>query len=242
MNKKKKFLLIDVETANSTLYPLVYDIGYAVVDKEGCVYEQKSLIIKDIFFFEKRLMSTAYYSRKIPKYLEKISTHQAQVVDFLTAKWLIRDIIKKYDIKTVCAYNASFDTRALNTTLRYLTKSKYRWFFPYDIEINCIWHMACQVLYTQRRFADFVIQNNYISSAGNLQTSAEIGYKYLTNNTKFLEEHQGLQDVLIECQIMAKCYSLHKKMDKSINRNCWKIPTEYHKNYIDKQFNKLKEV
>ena len=56
MNRKKKFLVVDVETANDTLYPLVYDIGYAVVDKEGNVYKQNSVIIRDIFCFEKELM------------------------------------------------------------------------------------------------------------------------------------------------------------------------------------------
>lgn len=241
MNRKKKFLVIDVETANDTLYPLVYDIGYAVVDKEGNVYEQKSLIIRDIFCFEKELMETAYYSKKIPKYLERISTHQSQVVDLLLARWIIKDTMEKYNIKTICAYNAFFDINALNTTLRYVTKSKYRWFFPYGMEINCIWNMACQLLYTQKRFAEFAIQHDYFSPSGNLRTSAEIGFRYLTDETQFTEEHQGLQDVLIECQIMAKCYAQHKKVNKSINKMCWRIPTEHHKEYINKRLLELKE-
>lgn len=240
MNRKKKFLVIDVETANDTLYPLVYDIGYAVVDKEGNVYEQKSLIIRDIFCFEKELMETAYYSKKIPKYLERISTHQSQVVDLLLARWIIKDTMEKYNIKTICAYNAFFDINALNTTLRYVTKSKYRWFFPYGMEINCIWNMACQLLYTQKRFADFAIQYDYFSPSQNLRTSAEVGFRYLTNETQFTEEHQGLQDVLIECQIMAKCYAQHKKVNKSINKTCWRIPTEHHKEYINKRLLELK--
>lgn len=241
MNRKKKFLVIDVETANDILYPLVYDIGYAVVDKEGNVYEQKSLIIRDIFCFEKELMKTAYYSKKIPKYLERISTHQSQVVDLLLARGIIKDTIEKYNIKTICAYNAFFDINALNTTLRYVTKSKYRWFFPYGMEINCIWNMACQLLYTQKRFAEFAIQYDYFSPSGNLRTSAEIGFRYLTNETQFTEEHQGLQDVLIECQIMAKCYAQHKKVNKSINKTCWRIPTKHHKEYINKRLLELKE-
>ncbi len=234
MNRKKKFLVIDVETANDILQPLVYDIGLAVVDKEGNIYEQKSLIIKDIFCKEKDLMTSAYYANKIPKYLESISTHQAQVIDLMSAKWLIRDIMEKYGIKVICAYNAYFDTMALNNTLRYVTKSKYRWFFPYGTEVNCIWHMACQLLYTKRKFANFVIENGYISPSGNIQTSAEVGFRFLTNETQFEEAHQGLQDVLIECQIMAKCYAQHKKVDKSINRMCWKIPTAHHKKILEK--------
>ena len=150
--------------------------------------------------------------------------------------------MEKYKIKTVCAYNASFDVRALNTTLRYVTKSKYRWFFPYGTEYNCIWNMACQLLYTQKRFAEFAIQHDYFSPSGNLQTSAEIGFRYLTDETQFEEEHRGLQDVLIECQIMAKCYAQHKKCDKTINRGCWRIPTAHHKDYINKRLAELQDA
>lgn len=242
MNRKKKFLVLDVETANDIEQPLVYDLGYAVVDKEGYVYEQKSLIIRDVFFSDNdTLMKTAYYAKKIPKYYEAIYTKQAEVVDLLLAKWRIKQVMEKYKIKTVCAYNASFDVRALNTTLRYITKSKYRWFFPYGTEYNCIWHMACQLLYTQKRFAEFAIQHDYFSPSGNLQTSAEIGFRYLTDETQFKEEHRGLQDVLIECQIMAKCYAQHKKCDKSINRRCWRIPTVHHKEYVNKRLAELQE-
>lgn len=239
MNKRKKFLIVDVETANSTAFPLVYDIGYAVADKTGKIYEKGSLIIKEIFFSDnKELMTTAYYAKKIPKYFENIFTHQSKVVSLLKAKWLLREIMEKYNINIVCAYNANFDVNALNTTLRYITKSKYRWFFPYDTEINCIWHMACQLLYTKRKFVKFAIENGYISKSGNLQTSAEIGYRFLTNEDDFIEEHQGLQDVLIECQIMAKCYLQHKKVDKAINRNCWRIPTTKNKKIIEKSLDK----
>ena len=173
-----------------------------------------------------------YWSFCFPDQTESLTLEEQKIFN---------DVMEKYNIKVVCAYNASFDIRALNTTLRYVTKSKYRWFFPYGTEVHCIWHMACQLLYTQKRFADFALQYDYFSPSGNLQTSAEIGFRYLTNEIQFTEEHQGLQDVLIECQIMAKCYAQHKKVDKSINRACWRIPTEHHKEYINRRFLELKE-
>ena len=39
-----------------------------------------------------------------------------------------------------------------------------------------------------------------------------------------IEQHTGLQDVLIESKIMAECFRKHKKMEKNINRLCWRIP------------------
>jgi hypothetical protein len=86
----------------------------------------------------------------------------------------------------------------------------------------------------------FALANNYISKSNNLQTSAEVGFRYITKETDFQEEHQGLQDVLIECQIMVKCYKQHKKIDKSINRRCWKIPTEHHAEYLKQILQEVK--
>ena len=54
MDKRKKYyLVVDVETANSTEQALVYDLGFSVCDKQGRVYEQRSYIISDVFFDEK---------------------------------------------------------------------------------------------------------------------------------------------------------------------------------------------
>ena len=55
-------------------------------------------------------------------------------------------------------------------------------------------------------------------------TSAEVVWAYLTDNVDFEEKHTGLEDVKIEVQIMAHCFRQHKKMDKGINRLCWRTP------------------
>ena len=224
MSKKQFYLVVDVETANSTDDALVYDLGYAVADREGNVYETGSLIISDIFEGEADLMTSAYYASKIPQYLEGIERQDFVVTNFYNARRIVLSVMEKYSIKKVAAYNASFDSKALNTTQRWLTKSKYRYFFPYDTEICCIWHMACQVLCTQKGYRKFCEANDLRKPSGNLYTSAEAVYAYMTKNVDFDESHTGLADVLIETEIMAKCFAQHKKMDKSINRSCWRIP------------------
>ena len=221
---KNYYLVLDVETANSTNDPLVYDLGFAVCDRKGNIYEAESYVVSDIFYNETELMQTAYYHEKLPKYYEGIKEKAFKVINFYTAKKRIADLIEKYNIKAVCAYNASFDTKALNTTQRYLTNSKYRYFLPYGTEVYCIWHMACQVIYTQKRYIKFCLDNGFVSESGNIKTSAETVFAYMTKNEKYEECHTGLQDVLIETQIMAKCFAQHKKMNKKINRLCWRIP------------------
>lgn len=229
MGKRKFILVVDVETANSTDDALVYDLGFAVCDKLGNVYEKHSLIISDIFYGESELMKTAYYAEKIPKYLEGIEKGEFEVVSLYTARKLVLDTMQRWNIKTVAAYNANFDISALNCTYRWITKSKYRYFFRYGTKYECIWSMACQVLYTQKSFVKFAFNNGYMSPSGNLQTSAEVGYRYLTGEKDFEESHTGLADVLIEAKIMARCLRQHRAMKRNINRLCWQIPQRVRK-------------
>ena len=103
-------------------------------------------------------------------------------------------------------------------------KSFCRWFFPFGTEFFCIWHLACQTLLNTTSYIKFAIENGLESDKGNILTSAESCYRFLTNSIDFEESHTGLEDVRIEVEIMAKCFATHKKMDKRINSACWRIP------------------
>lgn len=220
----EKFLVIDVETANGLDFPMVYDFGYAVADKTGKIYQTGSFIINDIFEREPELMTSAYYAKKIPMYLEKIANKEMEVITFMRLRGIVREVMEKYGITTVCAYNARFDRLAMDTTLRYLTKSAKRWFFPYGTNFHCIQHMACQVLFTQKTYVKVAMREGWTTPKGYLKTTAESAFQYITGNYQFEEAHTGLQDVEIEIQIMAVCYRQKKKMVKTPNRAAWRIP------------------
>lgn len=217
--RKKYVIVLDVETANMTEDALVYDLGFGVYDKQGNEYESYSKVITNIFDKEKDLMQSAYYSEKLPQYYEQLENGTRKRIGILQAKKLVREVMEKYGINEVYAYNANFDLTALNKTIRYVTKSKVRYFFPYGTKVCCIWHMACQVLCTQKTFLKQGVRNDN----GNLITNAERVYSYI-KNTNFQEDHTGLEDTRIEAQIMAWCFKQHKKMNRNINRACWKIP------------------
>ena len=46
------------------------------------------------------------------------------------------------------------------------------------------------------------------------QYKAETIYKFITKDLDFVESHTGLEDVLIEKEILAYCYKQHKRMRK----------------------------
>lgn len=225
--RKKYYIILDTETTNEIPDQLAYDLGFAVTDKKGNIYETYSFVINDIFFDNKDLMQTAYYAKKIPQYYQGIKDKQWQVCSLYQTKKIIQEVMQKYNIDTVLAYNMAFDRKALTNTQRYITKSKYRYYFPYDTKFECIWHMACQVICTQKTYLRWAIANNKLSPSGRyISTNAETVYQYLSSIEDFEEQHTGLADVMIETTIFAHCLRQHKTMDKSINTQCWRLPTQ----------------
>ena len=55
---EKKYIVLDTETTNSLDDPMAYDIGFAVIDEYGTVYETHSYVIADVFL-DKDLMASA---------------------------------------------------------------------------------------------------------------------------------------------------------------------------------------
>ena len=226
--RKNYIMVVDVETTGGLDNPLVYDIGYAITDKQGYIYETRSFIIKEIFY-NRSLMASAYYSEKIPEYVKDISEGTRTVIPFLEMRNDFIELVKKYNVKTLSAYNLMFDTKALTNTIRYITKEPRAKFLPKtlkDIKLMCIWCLACEVLYTQKTFAKVAVRNGWVSEAGNLKTTAEVGYRYLTGDINFKEEHKGLEDVLIEIKLMSYAIRQHKKRIGGVFADPWKIPNK----------------
>jgi DNA polymerase III epsilon subunit-like protein len=222
--RKKYFMVLDVETTNNDMTSkfndgLVYDIGFGVYDKQGNTYCERSYCVKEIFN-DKNLMNSAYYKEKLPKYYEELKQGKREIKTILEIRKIIKKAIEYFNIEMVFAYNANFDYTTLNNSIRYITSSFVRWFFPYGVKIGDIWHIACQVLGTQKTFQFENVRNEN----GNLKTSAERMFAYISQNEEFEEEHIGISDVRIEKEILIRCLKSHKKIDKNINRACWRIP------------------
>lgn len=214
--RKNYYLVFDTETANGLDDPIVYDIGGAVVDKKGIVYETFSFVIDEVFNKMKDLMKSAYYAEKIPRYVEQIKRGERKVVSYFHAKNTIYNLCEKYHIKAVVAHNARFDYKSTATTQRYLTKSRYRFFLPYGIPIYDTLKMAHDTICKQWAYKEWAYNNNYITKNGRVRATAEILYKYISGMDKFKESHTGLEDVLIEKEILAYCFRKHKSMRKEL--------------------------
>lgn len=208
----EKFIVLDTETANSLEEPLVYDLGWAVVDKNGKVYETFSFVVADIFL-DKELMNSAYFAEKIPTYWEQIKSGDRVLARFSNIRKIFMNSVKAYGVKKFFAHNMRFDYRSLNLTQRFLTASKYRYFFPYGAEICDTLKMSRQVLKNNIDYDNFCWDNNYLTKRNAKRYTAEILYRFITNDNNFCESHTGLEDVLIEKEIMRFCFQEMEDID-----------------------------
>ena len=210
------YLTIDTETANSMDDPMMYDLGGCIHDKRGKVYESFSFVIYDVFCADRELFNTAYYAEKRPMYEQQIRDGSRKIVSIFTARSHVHNLCKKYNVKAIIAHNARFDYRSTNCTLRYVTKSRCRYFLPYGIPIWDTLKMAQDTICKQPTYIRWCQANDFCQKNGKPRATAEILYRYISGNTEFIEDHTGLEDVLIEKEIFVRCIRQHKKMRREV--------------------------
>lgn len=235
-------LVVDTETANTIetregqldmSNVLVYDCGWQVVDTHGTVYAQASYVNSDIFHHEKELMQSAYYAKKIPQYEKDIEEGRRVVATTFEIRQAMLAHIEEFNIKDIAAHNARFDLNALNGTQRYVTKSKFRYWFPYGTRILDTMKMAESVICKMPTYKKFCEQYGYLTNTGRPRKTAEILWRFISKNPDFKEAHTGLEDVEIEAQIMTYCFRQHKPMEKELF-TCQKVdnqPTDFQKEF-----------
>ena len=216
-------LVLDTETANTLTdndgnldmtNVLMYDCGWAVVDTQGGVYRERSYVNRDIFCGERELMQSAYYAKKIPQYVAEILAGKRIMSTTYEIRQQMLADMAEYRITEVVAHNARFDLNALNTTLRWQTKSRFRYWFPYETEIWDTMKMARDVIHKMPTYRKFCEEFDLKTANGRLSTTAENLYRFIINDPYFEESHTGLEDVQIEREIMFYCYRQHKPMRK----------------------------
>ena len=218
-------IMLDTETANTQQeengkldmrFVLPYDFGFAVIDSHGRVYEKFSFVNSDIYIYEKDLMRSAYYADKLPQYDKDLAEGRRIMANTYNIRRIILEKIKEYNCKFVCAHNTRFDLNACNNIQRWTTKSKYRYFFPYDIEFWDTLKMAHDVLGNRPTYRKFCEENGYLTKQNQCRYTAEVIYQYIMQDTDFSESHTGLEDVEIEVQILAYLVSRKKAMRKKL--------------------------
>lgn len=142
--RKKYYLILDCETATlpyasnfeetqkkniAIAKPLIYDLGWQVIDRNGNIYKRKSFVINEIFSVP-QVFNTAYYAHKRPIYLERLKKGETILTDWNTA---IAELLEDMQyVESVGAYNSMFDfKKAIPFTELYIQKlyspDFYKW-------------------------------------------------------------------------------------------------------------------
>lgn len=222
MLKNEYLIGIDTETSNALIdennkldlsQSLVYDIGWQVIDTKGKVYKKRSYVVAEIFL-DKELMQSAYFKDKIPQYWSDIKAGKRELKTFKNIHRQFLVDRKKFNATVVFAHNAFFDWKALNNTIRLITGSDRRYFFPKKIEMWDTLKMSRDVFGKEKSYTVFCDKHGYKTNHKHPQNrfTAEILYRYLTNNTAFEEKHTGLEDVEIETEILLYCLNSNREM------------------------------
>lgn len=235
--KSTRFIIIDTETANTFTRPdgnadmsdvLIYDIGWAICDKDGNIYETASYVNSDIFYREKDLMQSAYYAAKLPQYMEDIAAGERKVANIWEIRRAMLSAMERHNVTYAAAYNARFDAKALNRTISYVTKSFSRYFYPFGkVEWLDIMKMAQDAVVSTRNYKQWAIDRDYLQKNGAPRKTAEMLYQYMSGEEDFSEEHTGLADVLIEVQIMAFCFSERDRRKVKMRTRLYDNPLDF---------------
>lgn len=216
--KKHYYLVIDTETTGDLNNSIVYDLGGAIVDREGNVYETFSFVIEEMWHEHWEMLKSAYYAEKLPNYLKELIQGSRTLVTYYQAKQHIEKLCEEYEVKAIMAHNAMFDYKATKNTQKFLTNGKYSNFLPYGIEIWDTMKMAQDVIATKKSYIRFCEENGYMTKhkTPRVQVKAEVLYRFISGDNEFIESHTGLEDVLIEKEIFAYCVKQHKAMRRNL--------------------------
>lgn len=218
MKWNEKILVLDTETTNGFDDPFCYDVGWSVIAPDGYVFQLRSFVVADIFLDE-NLMSNAFFADKVPTYWDEILQGRRQLKTFYEIRKEFLNTLKRYHITKVVAHNARFDYRSLTRTQRFLTSSKYRYFFPRSVEIWDSLKMARLTFGNDPEYVNFCFENGYVTPKTHVtQLTAEVLYRFLTGSS-FTESHTGTEDTMIERCIFAESLKRNPEIDGRLWQN-----------------------
>lgn len=119
--RRKYYIVLDCETATlpyaanfdgearkriAIAKPLIYDLGWTIVDRQGRVYARRNFLITEIFSVP-AIFNTAYYASKRPLYLERLRKGEITLTDWNSAAAALLEDMR--EVEAVGAYNSMFD-------------------------------------------------------------------------------------------------------------------------------------
>jgi hypothetical protein len=171
--RRKYYMVLDCETATlpcasqyteeerknvAIAKPLIYDLGWKIVDRNGVVYNRENYLITEIFSVP-QIFDTAYYKDKRPIYLEKLRKGEIILTNWETA--MTAFLADLEIVESVGAYNSMFDfKKAVPFTELYITKlysADYHNWLKWQ-ENSCKWIAEGNKIEGQQNFEESIFR------------------------------------------------------------------------------------
>lgn len=213
-------MTIDTETASLT--GEVYDVAYIIHTRDGKIVKSFSALVREIITNPDYMMG-AYYARKsFSYYIPAIADRALTLLPWSEIVGNIREDALTFDVQTVAAYNLGFDRRVLRAT--HNTLGNRGAVFPKPVRQLDIWEFACRARMVKEKYKTVARREGWISEVGNIRTTAECAWRYVSGDYSFIESHVALSDAYIETQILADCFRAKTRVPYNIvTGNPWKL-------------------
>jgi hypothetical protein len=195
MSKKQFFAVVDVET---TMSQKVADFGMVICDREGVIYSQCAVLIRDIFgvdslFFNSEsgpMWTKASIDRRMGVYNDMLSSGSRMLASVGAVNSWISKAIGKYN-PTLTAYNLPFDTSKCANTLIDLNGFSDRF---------CLWAAASGNICQTKAYKQFVLENHLFNTPTEYRnmtykTDAESVTGFLSGQLT-AEPHTSIEDII----------------------------------------------
>lgn len=200
--KTQHIMTIDTETAR--LNGGVYDFAFIVHTREGRMVESFAAVVLETATNPNDMMG-AYYARKMfSHYLPMLARQQIPLMPWADIVSAIRSAVERHDVRTLAAYNLAFDRRVMRAT--HMALGYKGAIMPRPVRQLDIWEFACRSRLVLKKYKNLARAQGWVSEAGNIKTTAECAYRFVSGNLDFAESHTALEDARIETEILADCF------------------------------------
>lgn len=213
----KMRMILDVEGMSGKR---PYNIGYLIGDGKGNIYHENSIALPQTIW--ENLANCAHAREMTHKNIEEILAdfgaederkyNYLSITDFIET---FLEALRRFKVKEIWAYNCSFDKSEITNLFGDIPMP--------DVEWCDIWSAVTYSRCMTQKYIDFCLENGFVTEKGNIKTSAEVVYAYMTKNPTFCEEHTGLADCYIEYELFQWAKSSKQKMVKKHPTPIWKV-------------------
>lgn len=218
MIKQKKFLVADTETIGLAPQNLVYDFAYAITTRKETVLT-RSFLVREILTDPRTMLGALDHADWRQTFGGKIFSHYIPMLDAATERkifgWqeivdILREDMRTHDVDVFSAYNINFDMRAMAKTQHRIQGAGK--ILEYRPALLDLWLFSCVGVLDTRLYHDVAQRMGWISEAGNVRTTAEKTFAFLTGNFDFIESHTALEDAEIEAEILRRLLAKKKRI------------------------------